>query len=441
MKKVLILAYDFPPYVSVGALRPYNWHAYFHEFGVYPIVVTRQWSNNHGDFLDYIEKSESPTTIYETTDIGTIIRTPYRPNLSNRLLLKYGENRFVLLRKSISAFYEFAQFVFPVGPKVRLYYAAKNYLKKNNVDAIIATGDPFVLFNYASRLSDKFFTPWIADYRDPWSQNVHFQQNTFIKNLSAFFEKRTLRNAESIVTVSEFLKVKISQLIKNKPFHVLPNGYNPDNMNQLELVPQGKDYLQIAFMGTIYEWHPLESFLRVLANFLEKQPTAKVKCNFYGINIPHQVESLIHSTFPTLKSVVTLYLKLPNATVLEKLAQNNAMLLFNDYSYMGTKIFDYLCVRRKIILCYADDLEAKKLKADHYAIEELPGISNQLQADLIQETQSGIVVKDAAELFDVFSTLWAEFEQTGQIACNSSGIENYSRKVQVENLAEIIQQL
>lgn len=45
MKKVLILAYDFPPYVSVGGLRPYSWYKYFKEFGLYPIVVTRQWEN------------------------------------------------------------------------------------------------------------------------------------------------------------------------------------------------------------------------------------------------------------------------------------------------------------------------------------------------------------------------------------------------------------
>jgi glycosyltransferase involved in cell wall biosynthesis len=54
MKKVLILAYDFPPYVSVGGLRPYSWYKYFHEFGLYPIVVTRQWGNKYGNHLDYI---------------------------------------------------------------------------------------------------------------------------------------------------------------------------------------------------------------------------------------------------------------------------------------------------------------------------------------------------------------------------------------------------
>ena len=52
MKKVLILAYDFPPYVSVGGMRPYNWYRYLKEFDVEPVVITRQWENKHGNQLD-----------------------------------------------------------------------------------------------------------------------------------------------------------------------------------------------------------------------------------------------------------------------------------------------------------------------------------------------------------------------------------------------------
>ena len=55
MKKVLILANDFPPYVSVGGLRQYSWYDYFHKFGIYPIVVNRQCSHKHKKHLDCLE--------------------------------------------------------------------------------------------------------------------------------------------------------------------------------------------------------------------------------------------------------------------------------------------------------------------------------------------------------------------------------------------------
>ena len=65
MKKILILAYDFPPYVSVGGLRPYSWFLYLKEFGVEPIVITRQWSNFYGSHLDYIAPGVSDQVIEE----------------------------------------------------------------------------------------------------------------------------------------------------------------------------------------------------------------------------------------------------------------------------------------------------------------------------------------------------------------------------------------
>ena len=117
MKKLLILAYDFPPYVSVGGLRPYAWYRYLKEYGVEPVVVTRQWGNKYGNELDYIAPGESNETIVETTEYGTIIRTPYKPNLANRIMLKYGRNKFAMIRKMVTAWYEFMQFLFFVGPK------------------------------------------------------------------------------------------------------------------------------------------------------------------------------------------------------------------------------------------------------------------------------------------------------------------------------------
>ena len=108
---------------------------------------------------------------------------------------------------------------------------------------------------------------------------------------------------------------------------------------------------------------------------------------------------------------------------------------------MGTKIFDYLGIRRKMILCYSDDPEANSLKQKYYQIEEFESESKQLQADLIRKTNSGIVVKDAVHLQEVLRELWDEFSSTGQVACHSVGVENYSRKLQVERLAEVVMDL
>jgi hypothetical protein len=61
------------------------------------------------------------------------------------------------------------------------------------------------------------------------------------------------------------------------------------------------------------------------------------------------------------------------------------------------------------------------LKQKYYSIEESETQSKQLQADLIHETNSGVIVKDAAHLKEVLEELCAEFETNGKIACESVG--------------------
>jgi hypothetical protein len=441
MKKVLILAYDFPPYVSVGGLRPYNWYRYLKEFGIEPIVVTRQWSNTHGNHLDYIAPSDNKSEVVESTEFGQIIRAPYIPNLANRIMLRHGDKKWYYLRRSISAFYEFTQFVLPVGPKIELYKAARKYLQKNHVDAIIVTGDPFILFKYASLLNKEFGMPWIADYRDPWTTNKTNIISKYLKPWNWFFERKILKSASAVTTVDKVFQRKITEVIGDKNFLILPNGYDPESINAVSGITQNSEKLKIAFVGTIYDWHPLRSILRTINEFVLTHKEINFQLTFYGINNVIEVTDMIEKEYPKLSKYVVIIPKLPNKILMEKLADANVMLLFNYYAYTGTKIYDYLAIRRKIIFCYSDDKEAIALKKQFYNIEESVEDNMSIQAEIIQSTNSGIIVKDANHLLEVLGELHQEFENTGSIACDSHGIEKYSRKIQVEKLAEIVKSI
>lgn len=440
MKKVLILAYDFPPYVSVGGLRPYAWHKYLSEFGVEPVVVTRQWSNRHGSAIDYISPSESNQVIEENTGYGTIIRAPFSPSLSNRLLLKYGSNRFKHFRKSLTAFDEIRQFITISGPKKTIYRAAKTYLQKNKVDAIIATGEPFVLFYFAKKLSKEFNIPWIADYRDPWSQSELRSSNFFLRWWNNRVERRLLQTTNHVSTVSEFCSFQIQQNTTSQQFHFITNGYDPEVTDEVTQLPPNNKQLSIAFVGTMYKWHPWKSFLTQFSSTLETSPD-KIELHFYGINNTDEVKAFLTSLPQKTQEAITFTSQLSNKELLLRLAMSNIMLLFNDYSILGTKIFDYVGIRRKIILCYRNDEKALALKQKYYSLDTIVGLSQQLQADLIEKTNSGIVVEDEAHLGIVLQDLLREFKERKDIACNSKGIENYSRKIQVKKLAEIIKNL
>ncbi len=432
------MAYDFPPYVSVGGLRPYAWYRYLKEYGVEPIVVTRQWENKYGNELDYIAPGESDETIVETTEYGTIIRTPYKPNLANRIMLKYGRNKFSLVRKMVTAWYEFMQFLFFVGPKSGLYRGAKEYLKQNKVDAIIATVDPYILLRYASVLSYEFDIPWIADYRDPWVENKN--KSNLFGFLNKCFERRFTANAECVITVDEFFKKQIGTNVK-KIFHIIPNGYNPDAINAVSDIVEASDCLRFAFVGTIYKWHPLESVLHCFSCFADSNVNPNFELNFYGVNDAEDLKSLVLDKFSNLVGKLNVFPRMDNKLLMKKLALHNVMLLFNYYSFTGTKIYDYLGLNRKILFCYSDDEEAKLLKEKYYPIKEIEGLSTHLQEDLIVETKSGIIVKDKTDLMKVLNEIYNEFDRTGTIECKSVGYEKYSRKGQSGQLAKVVKEI
>lgn len=441
MKHLLILAYDFPPYISVGGLRPYNWFKYLKEYGVEPVVITRQWSNNYGNGLDYVAPGSEKKTRVEHSSYGTILYTPYRPTWSNRLLLKHGKNKYKLLRKTLTAFGEIKQFLWIAGPKRELYREAKRYMKTNPVDVIITTADPFVLFFYAKKLSREFNVPWIADYRDPWSQDKDFQINRLFYVWNKKLEKKIVSTSSSIITVSEFIEHKLHEYFPSRNVHILPNGYDPEVIDTIAELPQSTNRLTISFVGTIYEWHPWKSFLDVFSDFAEEKGAGQVQLNFYGINNPSEVQEYLKRLPVVTQESVGIFPKMPNMDLLQRLAGENVMLLFNYYSFMGTKIFDYIGTKRKILLCYANDEQALKLKEEHYTISEVEGMSKQLQVDLIRETNSGVIADNAIHLKQLLNDLHREFSEKGKIECHSTGVENYSRKIQVKKLAEIVKDL
>lgn len=440
MLKVLILAYDFPPYVSVGGLRPYSWYKYFREFGIDPVVITRQWSNSYGNQLDYIAPGTSDSAIIEDNELGTIIRTPYHSNLSNRILLNNGERKWRLIRKVNSAFFEVAQFYIPVGPKIQLYHAANRYLKAHKVDLILATGDPFVLFHYAKKLSNVYKTPWVADYRDPWSHHKENTRSFFVKLWLKSLEKRIVSQSICATTVSAFVQHKINEISPELPISIVPNGFDPEAILGLNEIKPLQNVLRFAFVGTIYEWHPLELFFEQLNRFVSNHEMV-LEVNFYGTNKTEWIIDFIQCTYPNLVGKVNAFGAMPNQALLKTLASHHVMILFNYYSYLGTKIFDYLAIKRQILLCFEHDPVAEALRKRFFSIKEKGNENAQLQADLLRKTNGGIVVRDAEHLQHVLTSLQEEFLQTGNIACFSRDIEQYSRKIQVERLASLIKSI
>ncbi|MDA3780596.1 MAG: hypothetical protein PF487_10325 [Bacteroidales bacterium] len=64
MKKVLILAYDFPPYVSVGGLRPYSWYKYIADV-FFKSGYIEAWGRGIEKIMSGFKRESLPTPLIE----------------------------------------------------------------------------------------------------------------------------------------------------------------------------------------------------------------------------------------------------------------------------------------------------------------------------------------------------------------------------------------
>jgi len=439
--RVLILAYDFPPFVSVGGLRPWSWYRYLGEFGVEPTVVTRQWENRYGDERDYIAPGATQDVEVERTALGTIVRTTYTPNLSNRLLLAHGPDRLSFFRRLVTAGFEVAQYYAVTGTKAQLYHGARAWLREHPVDAIVATGEPFVLFRFASLLSAEFGVPWVADFRDPWSQDKRRAGLRISRRWEEGVERRATASAAALTTVADSVRDVLSGLHAGRRIEVVPNGYDPEAMAAADGVEQVGAPLTLAFTGSLYGWHPVESVFRVLDDFARTAPGPGLALRMIGVGGRESLEGLLRDRFPALAPRVTFTPRLANDEMARELASAHAFLMFNNYAYPGTKIFDYLALRRRVLLCYADDPEARELKARHYNLDLAPGADERALERMVTETRSGVVVRDAAHLRRVLEDFSAELREKGALDCPSVGVEAYSRRTQAGRLAALLKEL
>ena len=441
MKRVLILAYDFPPYMSVGAIRPHSWAEQLQKFGYHPVIVTRQWRAKEGSATAYVSYGFSDEVVVEENATHTIVQAPFKPHLGNRILLKYGTARFALVRKALSFFYEIMQWFTEWGAKASLLHAAREYLKREPVDIIIATGDPYVLFRYASILSSEFKKPWVADYRDPWVHVKRTWRNRLYIELYAFLERNVLQSASAITAVDALTIQLLKSDYYNKRIHLIRNGYAFDRADNHPEEPRSNAKFKLVLMGTITPWEPLDSVLSVLDDFLSQRPDAAIELDFIGISDELSIREKIRKTYLKLASAVRFFPKVGPHEVQAYLLTNDAAILFNHYHIMGTKIYDYLGLELPILLFYTNDQQANALRMAHYPYDYLPIESLGPQAETISALNAGYVFENQDSFRSALPQLYDEFVRHGQIKIAKGYGHRFSREEQTKLLAQLFDEL
>ncbi|MGB0917397.1 MAG: hypothetical protein ACPGU4_07385 [Flavobacteriales bacterium] len=424
MKRAVILAYDFEPHNSIGAQRPLGWFKYFKQLDIHPVIITRHWDKIENP-NDLVKASSATNVERDERELGTIIRVPYKPNLRDKILLNYGSNKWIIVRKLLSLVYSVGQyFFFGLDNRVGIYRAAQDYITKEGADAIIATGEPFILFRYASKLSKRFGLPWIADYRDGWSQNYGALHNAgtlqrFI-NLNVFsnIEKRLVKSSAAVTVTVESHKKEVQSLVPNARTEIVMNGFFEEAFQNLASTESSNKPFTIAYSGTIYPYQDLEVFLDGLEKAIDLNGFTPndIQVVFYGLAYQPEQLSRVVNYSQNLSNYIKHTAKMPYTDAIEKLNEANVLLLLAtpEKQQIYAKVFDYVALQKTILMVRNDEGPLKQI---------------------LNDTPTPLVCNTAEEVCQAVTSA----VQNPQGLTNVSSVsEKYSRRSQAKEMASVI---
>jgi len=423
LKKVLVVSYYFPPRPAVGGLRPLGLAKYLPEFGWEAVVLTAKLPGTPAPGIKVIE------TAYEDTfGLGKkLLGLDSQQNvvsqvaqLKKRLRIKSERSP---LDSVLAAWGEIAAYPDPQKRwRAHAARAGNDFLLREPVEAILSTSSPPTSHIVARELKARHQIPWVADFRDLWTQNHYYPYSPVRRAVERRLELRTLSKADALVTVSEPLAHELASLHKGKQIHVVTNGFDPEEVNSPASALTSK--FTITYTGNLYPGkqtpEPLFSTLRDLIVQGEIAPE-DIEVRLVGPELLW-VDRLAESY--GLRQQVRQLGLVPRDTALLRQRESQLLLLmkWNDPGQKGVyqaKLFEYLAARRPILA----------IGGYHDVVNEL-----------LDETGAGASGSTPPELAPILRRFYGEYREAGGVAFrgDETRIAKYSQRDMARRFAQVL---
>jgi len=430
-KKVLIITYYWIPSGGSGVQRWVKFAKYLPSFGWEPIIYTPQ----NPEFPS-IDNSFEKDIASDIKVLKTPIWEPY--NVYRKLTNKKNETinaGFISEGKKTGwkdklSIWIRGNFLIPdprrfwIKPSVRYL---TEYLQKNPVDMIITTGPPHSMHFIGLGLKKRFpEIPWIADFRDPWT-NIYFYKELKLSKLADQIhhklEKKIIQSADIVVVVSNGMKEELSRL-QPKQIEVITNGFDEDD------IPTSKSNLDVKFsishIGLFTEYQNPKNLWKILSEICNENPDFKSNLQ---IKLIGKVDfSVIESIQQyNLDSFLIQTPYLPHNKAIENQQSSQILLLLlmnktgNYKSILTGKLFEYLAAKRPILAFGPTDGDA---------------------AAILTETGGGTMIdfSDEKTIKQTILDYYTSYK-TKSLVVKSESVERYSRHSLSGQLSRILNNL
>lgn len=411
MKRVLIIAHYFSRQEEIGSIRMRGLAKYLPKFGWDPVIVTSKPVEDNCPYyvvdVDYVDELTKWKERFGLNKTLTIKQSfgDYSKDGQGHLdgLTHLLED--LLIYPDIAANW--------IDPA---YYAAEKIIKSQKIDLILSSSFPVSSHLIAEKIKTNYKIPWIADFRDLWTQNHYNDHHKLRRIVESKLEINTIKKADGITTVSQPLAESLALFHDRRDVNTILNGFDDDSW------AGGGDNLStgltITYTGNLYRGKRdpevlLSAISNLLANGLIKKSDINLIffCNDEGW-LQKNVVKYGLSDLCKIKGLIS------RKEALEWQMKSQVLLLlsWNHPSEKGVytgKLFDYLAAGRPILSIGPEDSVIK---------------------NLIEETKTGYHITTTDEAEEIVMLLINEYTRKGRI--DYKGEIEYINRYRHSNMAK-----
>lgn len=446
MKKILIIAYHFPPDSQVGGIRPAKFAKYLPEFGWEPHILTIKDK--------YIEETDS-SRLKEIESVR-ITRTSVFPRLMDLLLyikrlfitpkpdqsLHFSQSdsdspeaeqeRDSLLKRSLNSLLESPDKQF--GWFIPAVWAGLKIIRKEKIDVILATSPPATVNFIGLALAFLTGKKLVTDLRDPLvlhTAKALSHQTQLSNYIEKHLEDSLYNKTALVISATEKHSLYFRERFKGKypdKFHPIWNGFDSSDFDNTETKDKTKNKkFTLNYLGSFYGSRSPSHFLQAIKELIVKNIITKndIEINFIGnVEQTSEGETIDMIKKHQLESCVHLHGQVPYKEALKNMRQADVLLLIapadmNRYA-IPAKAFEYMYANNNI-LCLATDSPT---------------------GELVEKVGCGKVadvfsVEQIAQCIQQFYTEW----KNNELQTENSKIAMFERKYQTKELAKLLDTL
>lgn len=413
-RRVLVVSHRFPPHGGGGVHRVAGFVKHLRRFGWTPHVLT-------GPF-DETRPLHDPSLLETLPEGMSVTRTS---QLDTRRLFRWlGRVRLARVVQTLT----------PTLPMMEAGWIPYGYreglrmLRDQPFDLIYSSAYPVGSHIVAYLLTRRTGLPWVADYRDEWSQRPYLNWPTPLhQGLAVRIDRRLMETAYRIITTSPLHTEKFARIFPTedrKKYITITNAFDEDDFRR-DRYDRGSapslrsDRLVIAHVGTLTRWRNADGLVTAVRRLVEagRLPIDKFQLVFAGHTAGLDDEWLQKSGILHRRGY------LPHKEAVDLMQTSDILLLINNEraNILG-KTFEYLAARRPI----------------------LGLLTSGATAQVVKEARAGVVV-DPDDVEGIANVLadWFVRWTNGELECASeeSVIRRYSRSETTRRLAGLFDSL